>query len=88
MVKEVQRVLKTGGIYIIISYGSPENRIFHLVREKFKFKKRDHISFDIECFVLCSKRNDIEYGKDMQTVKKLIDFQGALLLHMCKAKWS
>jgi ubiquinone/menaquinone biosynthesis C-methylase UbiE len=31
MAKEVQRVLKTGGIYMVISYGSPENRIFHLV---------------------------------------------------------
>lgn len=31
MTKEVQRVLKTGGIYMIISYGPPENRIPHLV---------------------------------------------------------
>ncbi len=32
MTKEVQRVLKTGGIYLIISYGQPENRVAHLVR--------------------------------------------------------
>jgi ubiquinone/menaquinone biosynthesis C-methylase UbiE len=31
MTKEVQRVLKTGGVYIVISYGQPENRIAHLV---------------------------------------------------------
>lgn len=31
MTKEVQRILKTGGIYMIISYGAPENRLFHLV---------------------------------------------------------
>lgn len=31
MIKEVQRVLKVGGVYMIISYGQPENRIFHLV---------------------------------------------------------
>jgi ubiquinone/menaquinone biosynthesis C-methylase UbiE len=31
MLKEVQRVLKTGGLYVVISYGSPENRLFHLV---------------------------------------------------------
>jgi ubiquinone/menaquinone biosynthesis C-methylase UbiE len=31
VMKEVQRVLKTGGIYIVISYGSPENRVLHLV---------------------------------------------------------
>jgi ubiquinone/menaquinone biosynthesis C-methylase UbiE len=31
MTKEVQRVLKTGGYYMIISYGQPENRIMHVV---------------------------------------------------------
>jgi ubiquinone/menaquinone biosynthesis C-methylase UbiE len=31
MTKEVQRILKTNGIYMIISYGQPENRVFHLV---------------------------------------------------------
>lgn len=31
MTKEVQRVLKQGGVYLIISYGQPENRIAHLV---------------------------------------------------------
>lgn len=31
MTKEVQRVLKTGGVYLIISYGQPENRVMHLV---------------------------------------------------------
>jgi hypothetical protein len=31
MTKEVQRVLKSGGIYMVISYGAPENRLFHLV---------------------------------------------------------
>ena len=37
MLKEVQRVLKTGGIYIIVSYGSPENRVFHLVKKPLNF---------------------------------------------------
>jgi ubiquinone/menaquinone biosynthesis C-methylase UbiE len=31
MTKEVQRILKVGGIYLIISYGQPENRVIHLV---------------------------------------------------------
>ena len=30
MLKECQRVLKTYGYYVAISYGSPENREFHL----------------------------------------------------------
>jgi len=34
MTREVQRVLKVGGIYMIISYGQPENRIMHLVSIK------------------------------------------------------
>jgi ubiquinone/menaquinone biosynthesis C-methylase UbiE len=33
MTKEIQRVLKVGGIYIIISHGTPENRVFHLVSQ-------------------------------------------------------
>ena len=34
MTKEIIRTLKVGGIYMIISYGQPENRIFHLVSNK------------------------------------------------------
>jgi ubiquinone/menaquinone biosynthesis C-methylase UbiE len=33
MTKEVQRILKAGGIYLIISYGQPENRVVHLVNK-------------------------------------------------------
>lgn len=29
--KEVQRILKVGGRFIIISYGKPDNRLNHLV---------------------------------------------------------
>jgi ubiquinone/menaquinone biosynthesis C-methylase UbiE len=31
MTKEIQRILKVGGIYMIVSYGQPENRTFHIV---------------------------------------------------------
>jgi len=34
MTKEVQRILKTGGIYMVISYGAPENRLLHLVYQQ------------------------------------------------------
>jgi len=40
MMKEIQRVLRLGGIYWAISYGNPEHRLEHL--------KREHLSFDIE----------------------------------------
>ena len=38
MIKEVQRVLKVGGYYMIISYGAPDDRIIHLKRKFEKFK--------------------------------------------------
>lgn len=37
MLKECQRVLKTGGLYIAISYGIPGNREFHFQRRHLKF---------------------------------------------------
>lgn len=37
MLGEVQRVLKVGGIYFVISYGAPETRVFHLEREFLSF---------------------------------------------------
>lgn len=39
MLSEVQRVLKTGGYYIMVSYGEPESRLFHV--------ERAFLSFDI-----------------------------------------
>jgi len=49
MIKEVQRVLKVGGYYMIISYGTPENRVLHLKRKFESFKidiytiKKDYV---------------------------------------------
>ena len=42
MLHEVQRVLKPGGYYFMVSYGEPESRIFHLERE--------FLSFDISYY--------------------------------------
>ena len=52
MTKEVSRVLKTGGIYCIISYGTPENRVFHL--------ERDHLGFDVKIFTIKREESDEE----------------------------
>lgn len=46
MLNEVSRVLKVGGYYIIISYGTPDNRVFHL--------QRDNLSFELEIIELVS----------------------------------
>ena len=48
MTKEVSRVLKTGGIYFVISYGQPENRMIHL--------ERDHLAFDIQIYTIKKTR--------------------------------
>lgn len=37
MTREVQRILKPGGYYFVISYGRPENRNAHLEREHLDF---------------------------------------------------
>lgn len=37
MLSEVQRILKEGGIYFIVSYGEPYNRTFHFEREHIDF---------------------------------------------------
>ena len=58
MTKEVSRVLKTGGIYFVISYGQPENRMIHL--------ERDHLAFDIQIYTIKKQEEDnsekVHYG--------------------------
>ena len=38
MLKEIQRVLKVGGYYMMVSYEEPESRMIHLNRKFLKFK--------------------------------------------------
>lgn len=40
MVAEVERVLKCGGVYFVVSYGEPDKRLEHL--------QRGHVAFDVE----------------------------------------
>jgi len=60
MLKEVQRVIKKGGIYMIISYGAPENRIFHLERE--------HLNFDINIYTI---KKDYTVDEDNHKFEKI-----------------
>ena len=50
MLKEISRVLKTGGYYLIISYGQPENRMIHL--------ERDHLAFEIQIYTIKRQEED------------------------------
>jgi len=52
MLKEVQRVLKIGGYYLMISYGCPENRIYHI--------QRKFLGFDIKIFKIAKKDNNVD----------------------------
>ena len=61
MLKEIQRVLKTGGVYIAISYGNPSSRFIHLVF--FSKQKRSHLNFDVDCLVL--KTNKLMESHDL-----------------------
>lgn len=58
MMKEVQRVLKTDGQYIAISYGKPENRAYHFERE--------HLSFDMKQYILYP----VDYQSEEQKEEK------------------
>ena len=46
MLKETQRVLKTGGHYFAISYGEPESRACHLVRSFLSWERKEFILDD------------------------------------------
>lgn len=38
--REIQRVLRLGGNFVLITTGSPDTRMFHLTREHLKFEIR------------------------------------------------
>ena len=49
MMSEVQRVLKTDGVYMAISYGRPENRIFHFERPNLDFAAKQFVLYPADC---------------------------------------
>ena len=85
MIKEVQRILKVGGYYMIISYGAPDDRIIHLKRkfEKFKIEilkiEKDYVEEDgydnFHYIYLCQKLEGAdEVSKQFfdETIEELI----------------
>ena len=88
MIKEVQRVLKVGGYYMIISYGTPDNRVLHLNRkfEKFKIEilkiEKDFVEeegYDNYHYIyLCQKLEGADEASKQffdQTIEELIEQQ-------------
>ena len=88
MIKEVQRVLKVGGYYMIISYGAPDYRIMHLNRKFEKFKveilkiEKDFVEeegYDNYHYIyLCKKLEGADEASKQffdQTIEELIEQQ-------------
>ena len=85
MLKEIQRVLKISGYYMIISYEEPKNRIKHLKRKFLNFKidsikikqsNNKGIKDDFNYIYLCQKLEcDDEYIEKcyVKTIKELIE---------------
>lgn len=48
MMREVQRVLKPGGVYMAISYGKPESRAIHFEREHLALSLKQYILYPVE----------------------------------------
>ena len=63
MTKEISRILKVGGIYFIISYGKPENRLLHL--------QRKHLAFNIQVIELKQKTGNENSLHFIYVCKKL-----------------
>jgi len=55
MMKEIQRILKAGGVYIAISYGDPNSRQFHFERE--------FLSWDIKLYKMFYKDKEEKSGE-------------------------
>lgn len=49
MTKEVQRVLKKGGCYFVISYGRPEARLVHFDRDHLDFSVKQYVLYPTDC---------------------------------------
>ena len=61
MCKEVQRVLKVGGAYFVISYGKPESRAFHFEQDFLSFNIREFIVYDQEAITAKEKEEKTHY---------------------------
>ena len=89
MLKEVQRVLKIGGYYLMISYGCPENRLIHI--------ERKFLGFDIKIFKIVKSESDVEISSydninndnnknNNKNDKDNSNFESSHYVYICKKK--
>ena len=62
MTKEISRSLKTGGTYLILSYGKPNERLIHL--------KREHLAFDIKIIKITKSEKNGKINYNMNIIKE------------------
>jgi ubiquinone/menaquinone biosynthesis C-methylase UbiE len=88
MLKEVQRVLKIGGYYLMISYGCPENRLIHI--------ERKFLGFDIKIFKITknekteilneNKNNKDNNNNNKNNIDDNNNFESSHYVYICKKK--
>jgi len=82
MLKEVDRVLKVDGIYMIISYGQPENRVFHL--------ERNYLNFEVTIYTIKKDYQIDDEDEEKEKFEKvsifIIIFKDTLCLCLQKNK--
>lgn len=75
MLKECQKVLKVGGIYMAVSYGEPPNRLEHF--------KREYLSFDLKQFSITNPyKEEQENTHYIYVCTKLEDAE-----ELCEKNW-
>ena len=70
MTREVQRVLKTGGYYFVISYGRPDNRTVHFLRPHLDFSLKWEKVYPLEWKTELEKRDKEHYVYTCQKGEK------------------
>jgi ubiquinone/menaquinone biosynthesis C-methylase UbiE len=93
MLKEVQRLLKNSGVYILISYGSPDTRMIHLQREHLGFEistkilkssfldpKSDQLHEKVHYVYICKKRQGADLISSENFSKVLLELEQINLL--------
>lgn len=61
MINQIQRVLKVGGSYFVISYGKPESRSFHFEQDFLRFDIREFVVYDKEAVTALEKEEKTHY---------------------------
>jgi ubiquinone/menaquinone biosynthesis C-methylase UbiE len=77
LTKEVQRVLKTNGVYMLVSHGQPDSRVPLLMKE--------HLSFQVSYQIL-KKNVALELKTSDEDLLNPVTFEQTHYVYLCKKK--